>query len=379
MAECPFGVPWSDLTLEAVQAFFGEADPATEPLTWEAKGQEMIRPERVRREVVGFANQLGGFLVLGVSNPGDRWVVDGVEFRGGEPETWLDQVARAGVSPVPEIEPKSWSVGDGRHVAVLRVEPVAVPPCIWDGRVFQRVSGRSDPVTDQRVLLDLAKRGEAAVERAKEAAARGAGRLASDPGPREGPGFGMALALASVPPVADATARVFRRSWEVIVCDLLRGLADIPPGLGLPPGALTGGHRRDMSWVQIGGFGFNGVAWTAESHSDGTIVVGWNRSDEYVSISEAAGDYSLGRMWRLAYALVTRLGALPPAFLAIVTSGEGKGRTCLGPTSRPIVRELSSWDAPSQEQIEGIGRELVREQQIIAHEPEPASGGSEDD
>jgi predicted HTH transcriptional regulator len=67
VAQSPFGVPWHELDLPALRTFFERADPATEPLTWEAKGGDWIRAERIRREVVGFANQMGGFLVLGVS------------------------------------------------------------------------------------------------------------------------------------------------------------------------------------------------------------------------------------------------------------------------------------------------------------------------
>jgi hypothetical protein len=62
MAEPPWDVPWEQLVLEDLRAFFAHA--GDEGLTWEAKGTELIHRKEIRRHACGFANQLGGYLIL---------------------------------------------------------------------------------------------------------------------------------------------------------------------------------------------------------------------------------------------------------------------------------------------------------------------------
>ena len=65
---------------------------------------------------------------------------------------------------------------DGSLVAVVVVEPIDVPPCMSGGSVFERVSGKTVPVTDPAVLRSLFARGEAA----RESAAKRARSTAAD-------------------------------------------------------------------------------------------------------------------------------------------------------------------------------------------------------
>ena len=121
----------------------------------------------VRKAICGFANALGGYLIIGADREGNEWTLPGVSFRDKEPSTWLSSVISSGLAPLPPVgEPKVFSRDDGRHAAVVRVG--AVPRCITStGVVYQRVSGQTLPVTDQRVLAELLGAGNAARRRAE--------------------------------------------------------------------------------------------------------------------------------------------------------------------------------------------------------------------
>ncbi|MGD9571612.1 MAG: helix-turn-helix domain-containing protein [Thermoleophilia bacterium] len=368
MADCPFGVPWGELNLKRLEAFFAEADPAVEPLTWEAKGTE-LRGERVRREVCGFANQLGGFLVLGARVDGGRWVLDGVTFPGGEPRTWLEQVSREQLSPQPEVEAVSWSVGDGRHVAVLRVERVAVPPCLLDGRVYQRVSGRSEPIRDQAVLLDLTRRGEAAVSAAYERAGDIATDMVRWPD-LQSPEAATAISLAITPVEAarEAASRVFRQSWDHIVAQQLRQLIDLPPPMA---SMLQFGFRHSQSYskVMIEGPGLFGATWAVRSYASGSVGVS-RLSPGPLTVSDACGRRSLGELWNIAAHLVRELEGRPPAALAISTAGRGP-RGSLKDLTGPVYLPLPAVEDVDDTARAVIERDLLRRQGIVAHGPEP--------
>jgi Schlafen, AlbA_2 len=99
-----FGVPFDELALEHVRTFLAGAED--ESILWEAKGGgERPHPRVVRKAVCGFANSRGGYLILGADRPDDTWSLSGIDFGSNveEPRTWLDQVIRDGMSPVPPM------------------------------------------------------------------------------------------------------------------------------------------------------------------------------------------------------------------------------------------------------------------------------------
>jgi hypothetical protein len=166
-----FDRAWDSLDVESVRRFLADADD--EGLLWEAKGTQVPHRDSVRKAVCGFANALGGYLILGAEMRNNaRWELTGLQFPYPEPGSWVGSlIAPAGVSPLPVFDPKPFDLGDGRHAVVVRVEPVDVPPCITaSGVAYQRVSGQTLPVTDQRVLMDLLEKGAAARRRTEEAA-----------------------------------------------------------------------------------------------------------------------------------------------------------------------------------------------------------------
>jgi hypothetical protein len=70
-----FDVSWDDLSLAHVERFL--ADAGDEGINWEAKAEQpdagggagrRLRVESVRKAVCGFANQLGGVLILGADS-----------------------------------------------------------------------------------------------------------------------------------------------------------------------------------------------------------------------------------------------------------------------------------------------------------------------
>ncbi len=170
----PFGATWDTLSLETMRKFFAEA--GDEGLTWEAKGTA-IRREHVIQAASAFGNSLdGGYLVLGASRvkKGAPWTVDGCQFPG-EPKTWVSTIFMSGtVRPRPSFDVEAWPTDDGRHLAVVSIRPVAVPPVITNqGQVWERLSGLSKQVQDPAQMRELVRRGEQAMAEAKRVAEGG--------------------------------------------------------------------------------------------------------------------------------------------------------------------------------------------------------------
>jgi hypothetical protein len=112
--------------------------------------------------VASFANTLGGWLLLGVKD--DRTVSGYAPKAGTDPQSHFGNVLANQVDPSPPF------VADvrehrGQAVTVLRVfESMDTPHIVVDtGAVYLRDSSGKRPVGDQRLLLELARRGESAL------------------------------------------------------------------------------------------------------------------------------------------------------------------------------------------------------------------------
>jgi hypothetical protein len=162
-----------------------------------AKGAAAPRRDSVVKAVCGFANSVGGYLILGAERVESGWALTGAAFPNHEPATWASSIiATGGVSPVPVFDAKPLRVEDGGVALVVRVEPVATPPCITaSGTVYQRVSGQTLPVTDPRVMSELIQRGAAARLQTEAAAMRAAQRLLGEGPVFAPPANAFALAL----------------------------------------------------------------------------------------------------------------------------------------------------------------------------------------
>lgn len=221
----PFGATWEDLSLELLRSFFTTADD--EGLTWEAKGGN-VRAEHVRAAASAFGNSLlGGFLVLGASRTkgGGPWSLDGYAFPT-EPQTWVSTcLMNDAVRPRPSFDIKAWPVDAERHIVVVNIRSVAVPPVITrDGQVWERLSGVSQQVRDPASMRELLGRGERLRAEAMRIAAGGREDILS--APPLGRTCSVVVSMASPALLGDISPMVFRRSaYEAAVAVLNERLA----------------------------------------------------------------------------------------------------------------------------------------------------------
>jgi hypothetical protein len=159
---------FDDLALDDLGAFLAAATDET--LYWEAKGGDEIKPREVRRQVCGFANTEGGWLILGCDDQGsaasERWVIDGALFPDREPTQWVSNVLSA-LRPVPPHRVKAFAVGGGRAAVLVRVERTPTPPCMTEkGIIYERAAASTLEVCTPERLSALFSAGRKARSRA---------------------------------------------------------------------------------------------------------------------------------------------------------------------------------------------------------------------
>lgn len=115
--------------------------------------------------VASFANTLGGWILLGVANDGE---VVGYEWDGrADLQDHIREHLRGAIDPLPPFAAVEVPV-DGKSVGVIRVaESVDTPHVVSvTGALVVRLPGGKAPVGDHRMLLEMARRGEEARDRA---------------------------------------------------------------------------------------------------------------------------------------------------------------------------------------------------------------------
>jgi hypothetical protein len=134
--------------------------------------KQALPKDGLGRIVASFANSLGGWLLLGVAD--DRTLVGYAVPRGADTQSHIGQLLANEVEPLPPFVASSRAL-DGKEIVVIRVfESSDTPHLIRrTGAVPIRTPKGTQPVSDQTLLLQLARRGEEALERAR-------GRLATD-------------------------------------------------------------------------------------------------------------------------------------------------------------------------------------------------------
>jgi hypothetical protein len=374
----PFGVAWSQLELEHVEAFLEGADD--EPLLWEAKGTKVDKRE-VRAQVCGFANSHeGGYLILGArrGETGD-WVLDGLRV-GEEPVTWISDLVtdlERGVRPLPSFEVRAWPAQNG-HVAVVQVAPTSTPPCITNGTVYERVPGKTPTVRDPMRLAALFARGDQARRNAEGCAERAARHVlelwldrpflgAMEDSNQVDDPVRYAVGLCATGNQPDIAGRLFQASLvEEIWTELRDRPSMLPAGFGTPPEpghwsqeAMTFRHRRALIVEDV---------TVVRASWDGAVAVG-----HALNTAEAYADrFVEGRVaeqWEMARRILRRLQAYGDFYLCLIVTG-GTFKQHAGPAGvtlrRGPLRPESIGD-----HAESLGRELLRAVGGVAPEPPP--------
>lgn len=333
----------------------------------------------MRKEVCGFANgHETAYLILGAAESEAGWVLDGLDF-GGDPPAWVSAVIADGLRPVPLVDVRPIPLGDGRHLAVVEVPPVAIAPCISRGTVYERVSGRTIPVKDPARLAELYRRGALAGERALAGAQNAARKLIDDPslpGAHDNwPRVSVAVAAAGHP--SDFASRLFSVGFEEKFEEVVR--EHLIPNHGVPdPFAptLALGFEQSNRYADCSDLHthIKPCAWHVRAIWDGSVAVYGNWEVERIDAPQLNG-VLIAPAWAATERLVAELGGYGPTQTEIGVEGGqallGRGGQPLGPLQMargPLAAP------PSAELLAGLERELRRACGEPVYE-EPAGGG----
>jgi hypothetical protein len=319
-----FGPALHDLTIGDLQRFLGDAKP--EALLWEAKGIE-ANAGTVRKQVCGFANSHdGGYLIIGADESGGSWTLDGVEFPE-EPPTWISNiVGNRGVNPYPDgLDTQPIPTSDGRHVAVVRIPPVATPPCNAHGTVYERVSGRTISVREPLRLAELFARGDQAKKdaeakaytAAREIMAFGRDRDRYQPSRVQ---FGLGLSAAGFLP--DIPSRLFSRAFEGCVISCIGTLAHGPDIAGRP--RFQHGFTQDSRWFTSDGTDeLLGRSWLVRATWHGAVAIYWVHGLNQGAIDRLfdPDESPVDQAWAAAEEILGILESHGPRYLELMVAG----------------------------------------------------------
>ena len=152
--------------------------------------RQLPEPEALGAVVASMANMLGGWLVLGVTDSKRELV--GCDFsRTADLQSHIGNLLRGAVDPVPPFRAERVQGDDGLEFGFIRVFSASRPVLVrGKGALYTRDDGGKVPVSDHRVLLDLARRGQEAEDEARTRAEKNnrcTGRAARERKPRSQP------------------------------------------------------------------------------------------------------------------------------------------------------------------------------------------------
>jgi hypothetical protein len=311
-----FGVQWDKLSLRDVEAFLTGAD--LEPLSWEAKGNRLDE-HHVRKTVCAFANSHdGGYLVLGAEETqGGGFALTGLPFPE-EPHLWISTVVRDGVRPWPAIDVRPFAVNDERHVAVVWTPPIATPPCISRGTVYERIPGASPVVRDPARLAELYGRGDAAHSGARNRATRAAEWMLDDldtpTDSEDSVGFALGVTATGFTNL-DIAAKLFCEPFESKLCEAVNDLpSNEPPMITSQLDLLD--WAQDSITVGRKSTYHLGSNWKLRASWDGAIAVCWTLPVRETT-ADSLVDEPLTAAWSAAISLLELLGGASSQHLVI--------------------------------------------------------------
>lgn len=359
-----FRTPWDDVTVEVVEAFL--ADAGEEGLTWEAKGgaREPHR-EAVRKGVCGFANGIGGFFIIGAERSADGWSLPGVEFRADEAGTWLSSVIAEGLRPVPFFDAKVFDRLDGRHAALVRVDELLGGPCVTStGVVYQRVSGQTLPVTDQRVLTELVDRGRAARTEAEALALRASLRALQEPAVLAAEAAQFSVAICPVQGSDDKAHVLFSESFARSFVELV-GARLQPDSMMRYPAKSAVEQDCLRAWPTSRELG---QCWTATAYWDGAVSAVYATSSSDFNISEIVA--RARRAWSVLVSLAADLGGSGAAHVVVTVRPEHAAVSSQRLAPRTPTRRWTELREPGEDELSAVERELRRGFGELVWEPE---------
>lgn len=275
---------------------------------------------------------------------------------------------------------KAWDVG-GRHVAVVNVDEVAVPPCVTSaGQVYERLPGKTEPVTALR-LAALFERGKAR----RAAAEAGAVDAATDYQRRpvifpEPPYLCFTLALSPTGKVEDVGGRLFTQTFDETLREVFTGLPTEPlfpyPGHQDFETSISQDARSAVASGES-----NRPRWFVRAAWDGSVAVSLdlNPEAEHAArlLADALFDDAVRPAAQAASTLVTALGGYGECHAVLnveahtFTLGDGQGGYGQIGRVRPIQVWTDSEGRLSELVLARMKREVLRACRLDAYEPEP--------
>lgn len=326
-----FRVPWADLDLRHVRAFLDNA--GDEGVTWEAKADDArggLHTDSLAKAGCGLSNRVGGYVLIGAKQEtkGGPWSLPGITPPNDEATLWIGKALR-NLSPSPNHEAKTWTLDDGRLVAVVWVDPVDEPPCMTRrGQVYERVSGETLPVTDPARLDTLYRRGRHARTTADQRAQVAGERALDNVDWYSERAVGIAVALSAVGrDTDDLNSLVFVPSFRSALVAAL----DEFVGTGHPERRRVGPDTNDRTteqdaftviahfeerYVLLGGgnaYPRPRSTWLLQATWDGAVAAAAAFDPEAAQTADAGEVIAAG--WRAIADLVPRLGGYGPAQL----------------------------------------------------------------
>jgi hypothetical protein len=280
-------------------------------------------------------------------------------------------------------------VSDGKRVAVVRIDPVAEPPCVTtDGQLFERVSGETIAVREGADVRALYDRGRAAVERAEANALRALDEVATGSIPGGGPILITVLSVAPVGTARDIAAEVFSPRIVKRVRELVDALPTEPhfPEHGLQRERFTEAAGRQDAIV------FETTPdliqmWRLRTAWDGSVAgllrasPGTDFDKQYI-LSDALFDEIIRPLTSAVEAAARSIGGYGRAHVAFrpIASNFGirHGKPFSATHAIPFINEIlpiQRWADSDpwldDDLLESIKRELLRACGFLELEPDP--------
>jgi hypothetical protein len=229
--------------------------------------------------------------------------------------------------------------------------------------VYERVSGKTIPVTDPTRLASLFARGETARGQATSAAAHAARDVVRLAKSSAGVQFGLSLAAASYAP--DVGSRLFTTGFDSGMQSSISTLLSDDD----PTSAAGAGVRevtQEALSFRVAATHELGDAWIVRASRDGAVAIHWAlavRRADVMTVMER-----VKRAWASADELVGALGAVGPRNLHLIAVGEAFPTDANRRPVLPRVIRDGLANGTNESVLASISRELLRATGVIAYE-----------